>query len=447
MCLGLASCNKPGEGETDTTAPVEDATEDTGGEDMGFEYGNPNKTVTCAYSYATTTCDLAELIGGTDHQVLDKNGNELDGTTVELSVGANLFVVNYKVAGIDRLCEVNLARRSGHRVVFNTNGGSLVPTQYVADGAKIDASAVTPTRARYTFAGWYNEKGEKVNLNNIFIVSDTTLIAHWDGPNNFEVPSKEPVIYTTSSAALNINWRDYDNAFGYRPDSVTCTLKNLDNGVEHKVVVTNNYALFINGGPAGASISQGEGRWTVKITGLPKNSNYSFVMDDLTDGKYTTIQSGTTVTNTMKKYDPRSDDSAALMTVNGRFYDIAGNVVVLKGVVPVNVNASDFAANASMDALRRMQQEGCNAIRVTMPLGATAGYATEGKKEIYVSRMKGVVERTADLGMYCIVDWGVMMKGDDAKVEADYLGRWLPLAQEFFGNMIAITLQARALLI
>lgn len=436
MCLGLVSCSTPGSGATDTG---EDATEDTtdnaGG--PGFEPPDPNKVVTQAFPYGTTTCDLAELLGGTDHQVLDENGQELDSANVELAVGANTFYINYKVAGIDRVCEANIARRSGHRVVFNSNGGSYIDTKYVDDGGVISDLSVIPTRDRYTFEGWYNEKGQKVTLSSTPIKADTTFIARWNGPNVYATPDKTSVVYETSSAALNINWRDYANAFETRPIDVMCTLKNLDTNVEYAVRVTKYSASFVGVSPTGASISQGAGNWTVKITNLPKDANYSFVMDDLTDGKYTTIQSGTTVTNTMKKYEPRFDDSAALMTMNAHFYDIAGNVVILKGVVPVNVNASDFASNASMDALKRMQQEGCNAIRVTMPLGETAGYATEGKKEIYVSRMKGVVERTADLGMYCIVDWGVMMKGDDAKVEADYLGRWLPLAQEFFGNMSA----------
>ena len=434
LCFGLVGCG--GSGKTDTDS-VSDPETDPAPDTSAGEKPQPNKTVTMACSYSTTVYDLAELIGGSNHRI-SKDGQALNGTAVYLDVGTNVFDVVYTVSGIERTCEINIARRSGHRVVFNTNGGSYIDTKYVDDGDVISDLSVTPTRDRYTFAGWYNEKGQKVTLLSTPIKADTTFIAHWNGPNKFETPDKTSVVYESSSAALNINWKDYADAFGTRPTDVMCTLKNLDTNVEYAVRVTKYSASFVGVSPAGASISQGAGNWTVKITNLPKDSNYSFVMDDLTDGKYTTIQAGTTVTNTINKYEPRRDDSAALMTMNAHFYDIAGNVVILKGVVPVNVNSSEFASNASTEALKRMQQEGCNAIRVTMPLGESAGYATSDElKALYVSRMRGVVERTADLGMYCIVDWGVMMKGEDASPATDYLGRWLPLAQEFFGNMSA----------
>ena len=426
LCLGLAGCNEPEIPAEETSAEETTKTEEPTVEN-NF---SPNKTYTLVCSYDTVTYDLAELIGGRDHQVY-KDGKELDGASVKLQTGANVFDVVYKISGIERTARVSVARRSGHRVVFNTNGGSFIETQYVADLTKIDDADVVPTRARYTFAGWYDENGKKVTLKDTPIVRDTTLIARWDGPNAFETPDKTPVEYTTSSAALNINWKDYANAFGYRPTEITCTLKDTASGTAYAVKVTKDSAAFVGASPKGATISQGAGLWTVKITGL--TGEYTFLQDALPTKDYTTVQSGTTVYNTMLNYDPKADDSAALMTENGRFYDVAGNVVVLKGVVPWNVDNKPFDNGTSTDSLERLKAEGCNVIRITVPLGATTGYqnVSQDKKDQYVSKMTAAVERASALGMYCIVDWGVMYSDKGAA----YFDELLEPAKDFFGKM------------
>lgn len=427
MCVGLVSC-----GNTSDTPDTETNGDDTGTDTAPVEKKDPNKIVTLVCSYDTTSYDIAPLVGGQDHQV-EKNGEKLDSTTVKLDTGANIFDVEYKVSGIDRTCQVRIARREGYRVVLNTNGGSFVETQYVADGGTINDADVKPKRNRYTFAGWYNEKGEKVTLANTPIVEDTTFIAHWDGPNAQKIHSKTPLTYTTSSAALNINWRDYANAFKVRPEEVYCTLKNTATNETYSVWVTKDHALFVGEAPAGASISQGAGSWTVKITGL--TGNYTFTQDPLENDNYTVVQSGTSVINTLKNYEPMGDDSTRLITANGRFYDIAGNVVVLKGLVPWNVSKTndDLANSTSISALKRIQEEGCNVIRITVGLGAKEGYQNVDKatRDSYINKMKLVVERASSLGMYCIVDWGVM---NNSEKDA-YLAGLLEPAKEFFGIM------------
>ena len=430
MCLGLWGCDKTQTNPTDTT----DDTFDTAEETTEEEEIDVDKRVMLVCSFRTNTYDLAEVITGRDHQV-SKDGVALEGTKVKLDVGVNVFYIVYKVSGIERTAEVRIARREGHRVVFNTNGGNFIDTVYVPDGTCIDASAVTPTRNRYTFAGWYDEKGNKVTLSTYPIIDDTTLIARWNGPNTFEMPSKTPITYTTSSAALNINWKDYDNAFKLRPEEVLCELKDTATGTVYNVKVTKNSASFVGASPAGASIAQGAGNWTVKITGL--TGNYSFVQKSLGTSKYTTTQSGTTVINTVKYYDPQADDTTVLMTENGRFYDIAGNVVVLKGVVPWNVDNSPFEKGTSTASLERLKAEGCTAIRITVPLGPTSGYqnVSDTKKATYVSKMKGAVERASALGIYCIVDWGVMSQDGGTSANNEYLQGLLEPAKDFFGQM------------
>ena len=425
MCIGLVACDTTKEPETDTTQ------EESTAQPNVPESEAPDKTFTLACSFDTVSYDLAALIGGRNHRV-SKNGEQLDGSTVKLDIGTNVFDVVYTVSSIERTAQVRIARRSGYRVVFNTNGGSFIETQYVKDCAVIDESTVVPTRNRYTFAGWYNEKGEKVTLSTLPIQSDTTFIAHWEGPNTFEMPSKTPLVYTTSSAALNINWKDYDNAFGLRPTEVTCTLKDTKTGTAYSVKVTKTSAEFVGAAPAGAAISQGAGNWTVKITGL--TGDYTFLQDAFRGTDYVANQSGTTVYNTLANYSPMYDDTSALMTENGRFYDVAGNVVVLKGVVPWNAdNGTKFTSGTSTNSLKRLKEEGCNVIRITVPLGATTGYqnVTPEKQATYVANMKAAVSRAAELGMYCIVDWGVMYNAE----KETYLAGLLEPAKDFFGKM------------
>ncbi len=429
MCFGLVSCT--GNVETPGTDVSTDTTDtETPPSEGEVDKPEPNKRVVLACSFDTSTYDIEPLIGGKNHKV-SKNGEQLDGTTVKLDVGTNVFDIVYTVSGVERTCEVRIARREGHRVVFNTNGGSFVETQYVADGTTINAATVRPSRNRYTFDGWYNENGQKVDLANTPIIGDTTFIARWNGPNEFALPDKTPITYTTSSAALNIMWKDYANAFALRPTDVLCTLKNTDTNAEYTVMVGKNFAMFTGDAPAGATISQGAGNWTVKITGL--TGNYTFLQNDLESKDYTTVQSGTSVTNTMKYYEPMYDDSSRLMTENGRFYDIAGNVVVLKGLVPWNVSKTndDLAKSTSDSSLKRIKAEGCNIIRITVGLGAKEGYQNvdEATRASYIKKMQAAVDKATALGIYCIMDWGVMNNaGKDA-----YLTGLLEPAKEFFG--------------
>ena len=405
---------------------------------LGCEYVDGSALdVMLACSFDTESYDLAALLGGSDHKVL-KNGKALNSPIVDLDVGVNVFNVTYVENGVNKTREVRIARREGHRVVFNTNGGSFIDTKYVTDFATINESSVTPTRNNYTFNGWYDVYGNKITLSQYPITEDTTLIAHWTGPISATATDKQPIEYTTSSATLNINWKDYADAFNTRPSVVFCTLKNTNTGVSYTVKVTKYSAAFVGSSPAGASISQGAGNWTVKITNLAATSSYSFVMNDLGDQEYTTVQSGTTVTNTVKRYNPLYDDSSALMTENGRFYDVAGNVVVIKGVVPWNVDETKFEAGTSTLALQRMKEEGCNAIRITVPLGPTTGYQniSQEKRELYIAKMKAAADRATALGMYCILDWGVMAQNSLTSSERDnHLNGLLDPAKEFFGAM------------
>ncbi|QGG49673.1 InlB B-repeat-containing protein [Lysinibacillus pakistanensis] len=63
---------------------------------------------------------------------------------------------------------------------FDTNGGSTVPTQHIADNATA-TEPVNPTKAGYTFAGWYKDAYFTIpwNFNSDKVMSNITLYAKW----------------------------------------------------------------------------------------------------------------------------------------------------------------------------------------------------------------------------------------------------------------------------
>ena len=64
-----------------------------------------------------------------------------------------------------------------HKVIFNSDGGNEVDSQYVLHGYKV-TKPENPTRLGYTFDGWYIED-EKWVYSGYPVTEDITLTAHW----------------------------------------------------------------------------------------------------------------------------------------------------------------------------------------------------------------------------------------------------------------------------
>ena len=81
------------------------------------------------------------------------------------------------------------------KVTFDTDGGSAVEAQEVKDGGKVTEPAAAPTKAGFTFAGWYtgaNGTGDKWDFSADTVTRDLTLYAKWvpAAPQEYEVTFK-----------------------------------------------------------------------------------------------------------------------------------------------------------------------------------------------------------------------------------------------------------------
>lgn len=70
--------------------------------------------------------------------------------------------------------------KAGFNITFNTNGGSAITAVFAADNSLITAPAV-PTKAGYTFTGWYSDSDLKTPwvFTSSTVTADMTLYAKW----------------------------------------------------------------------------------------------------------------------------------------------------------------------------------------------------------------------------------------------------------------------------
>ena len=68
--------------------------------------------------------------------------------------------------------------KEGYWISFNSDGGSIVDSQFVLHGDKLVLGKdTTPTKPGYTFDGWYNGSAKVENVTTV--TSSMTLTAHW----------------------------------------------------------------------------------------------------------------------------------------------------------------------------------------------------------------------------------------------------------------------------
>ena len=64
-------------------------------------------------------------------------------------------------------------------LTFDTNGGSAIDKITKDSGATIDLAAYKPTRAGYTFAGWFGDKALTKAVTSVKLTANTTVYAKW----------------------------------------------------------------------------------------------------------------------------------------------------------------------------------------------------------------------------------------------------------------------------
>jgi len=100
-----------------------------------------------------------------------------------------------------------------YTVTLNPNGGSVSPTSITVTNGGTYSALPTPSRANYTFDGWYTAAsgGSKVNTTDtVNLTGNTTLCAHW---STVSQPSKK--IFSTKYDATFFNWILFFLCFGW----------------------------------------------------------------------------------------------------------------------------------------------------------------------------------------------------------------------------------------
>lgn len=64
-------------------------------------------------------------------------------------------------------------------LTFDTNGGSAIDKITKDSGTTIDLAAYKPTRAGYTFAGWFSDKALTKAVTSVKLTANTTVYAKW----------------------------------------------------------------------------------------------------------------------------------------------------------------------------------------------------------------------------------------------------------------------------
>ena len=77
---------------------------------------------------------------------------------------------------------------STYTLTFDTNGGSAIDKITKDSGTTIDLATYKPTRAGYTFAGWFSDKALTKAVTSVKLTANTTVYAKWTQSGTAENP-------------------------------------------------------------------------------------------------------------------------------------------------------------------------------------------------------------------------------------------------------------------
>ncbi len=117
------------------------------------------------------------------------------------------------------------------------------------------------------------------------------------------------------------------------------------------------------------------------------------------------------------------DQTKFLLAINSSIYDANKNETQLRGVVLPNVGTAQFDAAVSSETLTALKEKlNVNMIRFTfVPQELNKDDVAQSKVEENIKSIKTAIDNASELGIYSIVDWGIIRGTDDFKTEPDPL--------------------------
>ena len=151
--------------------------------------------VTIPYSTLSTTTTLDSSYNySVVHMFLTNMNNQTVGSTETLTATAGTNGITFHVNSLSPFAigwYKNTPTPGGggggggggavstYTLTFDTNGGSAIDKITKDSGTTIDLAAYKPTRAGYTFAGWFSDKALTKTVTSVKLTANTTVYAKW----------------------------------------------------------------------------------------------------------------------------------------------------------------------------------------------------------------------------------------------------------------------------
>ena len=126
------------------------------------------------------------------------------------------------VAGLDLREDEGVGVTSTYVLTFETNDGSAIAQVTKDSGTTVDLAAYQPTRAGYTFAGWFSDKELTKPVTSVKLTANTTVYAKWsqggESQNPFTDVKKGEFYYDAVLWAVDQKITSGTSATTFSPD-------------------------------------------------------------------------------------------------------------------------------------------------------------------------------------------------------------------------------------